>query len=167
MMLRLAATASALAVAFAAALAQSAQEKAPASGGRSGVLNLRDCMDKTHNSWIADIEVEQQRQQEADAGRATDLNPQERLRIRTKNLDAGNRKRFEVYTEIVRLSGVIAKERGFEIVQRIDRLPVLESGDADFLGQLDRRPVVYFDSGVDITGAVLERLNRDFAARKR
>jgi Skp family chaperone for outer membrane proteins len=124
-------------------------------------------MDKTRNTWIGDIEMEQQRQQEADAGRATDLNPQDRLRIRTRNLDAGNRKRFEVYTEIVRLSGVIAKERGFEIVQRVDRWPILESGDADFMGQLDRRPVVYFEPGVDITGAVLERLNRDYAARKR
>lgn len=159
--------AAALAVAFAAALAVSAQDKAPASASRTGVLNLRDCLDKAKNVWIADIEVELQKQQDADSGRATDLNPQERQRIRTKNLDASNRKRLEVYTEVVRLSGVIAKERGFDIVQRIDRMPVLESGDPDFMTHIDRRPVVYYDAGVDITTVVLEHLNRDYAARKK
>jgi len=159
--------AAALAVAFAAALAGSAQDKAPGASSRTGVLNIRDCMDKSKNTWIADIEVDLQKQQDADSGRATDLNPQERQRIRTKNLDASNRKRLEVYTEIVRLSGMIAKERGFDIVQRIDRMPVLESGDLDFMTNLDRRPVVYFDAGVDITTLVLEHLNRDYAARKR
>jgi len=158
--------AAAVVVVLAALLAGAAQDKAPA-GSRTGVLNLRDCMDKSKNAWIADIEVELQKQQDADSGRATDLNPQERLRIRTKNLDASNRKRLEVYTEIVRLSGMIAKERGFDIVQRIDRMPVLESGDSDFMTNIDRRPVVYYEAGVDITTLVLEHLNRDYAARKR
>jgi len=159
--------AAALAVALAAALAAFAQEKPAASLGRTGVLNLRECLDKTKNGWIADIEVELQKQQEADSGRATDLNPQERQRIRTKNIDSSNRKRLEVYTEIVRLSGLIAKERGFDLVQRIDRMPVLESGDPDFMTHLERRPVVFHDPAVDITSSVLEQLNRDYAARKR
>jgi Skp family chaperone for outer membrane proteins len=141
------------------------QEKAAA--GRTGALNLRDCMDKARNAWIADLEVELQKQQDADSGRATDLNPQDRARIRTKNLEASNRKRFEVYAEIVRLSGVIAKERGFEMVQRVDRMPVLEPPDTDLLGQIDRRGVIFFDPAVDITGEVLGRLNRDYAARKK
>ncbi|HLY74662.1 MAG TPA: hypothetical protein VKU80_11145 [Planctomycetota bacterium] len=165
MLLRL--TAATLGVAFAAALAVHAQDKNAALGGRTGVLNLQDCMDKTQNHWIADVEFQLQKQQEADSGRANDLNPQERLRIRTKNLDAANRRRLEVYAEIVRLAERIAKERGFEIVQRIDRLPALESGDADFMNALDRRGVLYHDPGVDITAAVLEQLNRDYAARKR
>jgi Skp family chaperone for outer membrane proteins len=155
-----------LALSFAAALAVQGQDKAPA-GGRVGVLNLRDCLDKTKNQWIADIDLELQKQQEADSGRATDLNPQERLRIRTKNLDAGNRRRLEVYTEIVRLSGALAKERGFDIVQRIDRMPVLESGDADLMGQIDRRMIVHFDPAVDLTASVLEQLNKDYAAKKK
>jgi Skp family chaperone for outer membrane proteins len=156
-----------LAVALAAALAGTAQDKPAGATGRTGVLNLRDCMDKTRNTWIADIEIELQKQQEADSGRATDLNPQERLRIRTKNLDASNRKRLEVYNEVVRLSGTIAKERGFDLIQRIDRMPVLESGDPDFMAQIDRRPVVYVDPAVDITPSVLEHLNKEYAARKR
>jgi hypothetical protein len=164
---RLAALAAAGAIALAAGLSGNAQDKPAAPAGHAGVLNLRDCMDKTRNSWIADIDLELQKLQEADSGRANDLNPQERQRIRTKNLDASNRRRLEVYTEIVRLAGVVARERGFEIVQRIDRLPVLESGDADFMGTIERRPVVYHDPGVDITAAVLEHLNRDYAARKR
>lgn len=151
-----------------AALAASApapQEKAPA--GRTGALNLRDCLDRSRNAWIADIEQELQKQQEADSGRATDLNPQDRARIRAKNLEAGNRKRFEVYAEIVRLSGAIAKERGFDLVQRVDRMPALEPADADLMGQIDRRGVIYFEPAVDITAEVLERLNREYAARKK
>jgi Skp family chaperone for outer membrane proteins len=139
---------------------------APA-GGRVGVLNLRDCLDKTKNAWIADIDQELQKQTEADSGRASDLNPQERLRIRTKNQDASNRKRLEVYMEIVRISGALAKERGFDVVQRIDRLPVVEPGDPDLMLQLDRRMVVHFDPAVDLTAALLEQLNKDYAAKKK
>ncbi len=150
-------------IAVAAALSL---QGAPA-GGRVGVLNLRDCLDKTKNTWIADIEQELQKQQEADSGRASDLNPQERLRIRTKNQDAGNRKRLEVYTEIVRISGLLAKERGFDVVQRVDRMPVVEPGDPDLLLQLDRRQVLHYDPAVDLTAAVLEQINKDHAARKK
>jgi Skp family chaperone for outer membrane proteins len=155
-----------LALSFAAALAVQGQDKAPA-GGRVGVLNLRDCLDKTKNQWIADIDLELLKLQEADSGRATDLNPQERLRIRTKNLDASNRRRLEVYTEIVRLSAALAKERGYDVVQRVDRMPVLESGDADLMGQIDRRTIVHFDPSVDLTASVLEQLNKEYAAKKK
>src|SRR5262245_19252424 len=59
-----------------AALALQAQDK-PASGtpARVGVLNIRDCMDKTRNNWIAEIEADVAKVQEAESGRATDLNP--------------------------------------------------------------------------------------------
>jgi Skp family chaperone for outer membrane proteins len=155
----------ALAGLLTAASGPACQEKAP--GARTGALNLRDCLNKTRNAWIADIELELQKQQEADAGRATDLNPQDRARVRTKNLEAGNRKRFEVYAEIVRLSGAIARERGFDLVQRVDRMPSLEPVDADLMGQIDRRGVIYSDPAVGITAQVLERLNRDYAAREK
>ncbi|HVR87788.1 MAG TPA: hypothetical protein VMU54_25940, partial [Planctomycetota bacterium] len=158
--MRIPLVAAALFGAFAAAFAGNAQDKPAPSTGRTAVLNLRDCMDKSRNLWIAEIELEHQKQQEADAGRATDLNPQERQRVRTKNLDLNNRKRLEVYTEIVRLSGRIAKDRGFDLVERIDRFPVLEPGDPDVMGQIDRRAIIYYDPGVDVTSAVLEQLNR-------
>ncbi len=135
--------------------------------GRVGVLNLRDCLDKTKNAWIAHIDQELQKQQEADSGCASDLNPQERLRIRTKNQDASNRKRLEVYTEIVRISGALAKERGYDVVQRVDRMPVVEPGDADLMPQLDRRTIVHFGPAVDLTAALLEQLNKDYATRKK
>ena len=148
-----------LAVVFAAALAAKAQNN-PAPGARIGVLNLRDCMDKTRNTWIAQIDAEVQKMQEAEAGRATDLNPQERARIRTKLLDLSNKRKLEVYSEIVRLSGEIAKERGFDLIQRTDRMPVVESGDTDLAAQMERRAIVHFDPAIDITAEVLERLNR-------
>jgi Skp family chaperone for outer membrane proteins len=142
-------------------------QNAPAAGARSGVLNLRDCMDKAKNAWIADIEQEIQKLQEAESGRATDLNPQERARIRTKILDLTNKRRLEVYTEIVRLSAAIAKERGFDLVQRIDRMPVVESGDTDLGAQIDRRTIVHFDPAIDITAEVLERINKQHAEKKK
>jgi Skp family chaperone for outer membrane proteins len=155
-----------LSLSLAAALAVQGQDKPPAPG-RVGVLNLRDCMDRTKNLWIADVEQELQKQQEADSGRATDLNPQERLRIRTKNQDAANRKRLEVYSEIVRLSGLVARERGYDLVHRVDRMPATESGDPDILGEIERRGVLYSDPSIDLTTEVLERLNRGYAARKK
>src|SRR5437870_516143 len=84
-----------VAVLLAAALAvgASGQDKAP----RSGVLNVRECMDKARNQWMAEIDQEILKIQEADSGRATDLNPQERARIRTKNLDLYNKRRLELY----------------------------------------------------------------------
>ena len=136
----------------------------PAPGARTGVLNLRDCMDKARNPWVAEIEAEVQKVQDAESGRATDLNPQDRARIRTKIQDLSNKRKLEVYTEIVRLSGVIAKERGFDLIQRIDRFPVVESGDTDLTAQMDRRAVLYSDPSIDITTEVLERIN---AARKK
>jgi Skp family chaperone for outer membrane proteins len=159
-------TPAAVVLLLSAAFAIGAQDK-PAAGSRTGVLNLRDCMDKTRNAWIAEIEHEIQKLQEAESGRAIDLNPQERARIRTKLLDLSNRRKLEVYIEIVRVSGEVARERGFDLVQRIDRMPVIESGDTDLTAQIDRRLVVHHDVAIDLTSAVLERINRDYAARKK
>ena len=162
-------TAAAVALAFvvwAATFTAGAQDK-PAAGARTGVLNLRDCMDKAKNAWIADIEQEIHKLQEAESGRAIDLNPQERQRIRTKILDLSNKRKLEVYNEIVRISGEFAKERGFDLVQRVDRMPVVESGDTDLAAQIDRRSVVHYDASIDLTGTVLERINREYAARKK
>lgn len=142
-------------------------QNAPAPGARAGVLNLRDCMDKARNHWIADIEQEVHKVQEAESGRATDLNPQERARIRTKILDLSNKRRLEVYNEVVRISGVVAKERGFDLIQRVERVPAFESGDTDLVAQLDRRSIVHFDPAIDITSEVVERINRQYGERKK
>jgi len=149
-----------------AGLVGQAQDK-PAPAARAGVLNLRDCMDKTRNHWIAEIEQEVQKLSDAESGRATDLNPQERARIRTKILDLSNKRRLEVYGEVVRISGEVSKERGFDLIQRVDRMPVFESGDTELAAQIDRRFVVHYDPSIDITAEVVERLNKVHAARKK
>lgn len=140
-------------------------QNVPAPGSRTGVVNLRDCMDKSKNQWIGGIEQELQKLQEAESGRATDLNPQERARIRTKISEFSNKRKFEVYTEVVRLSGIIARERGFDLVQRADRMP--EGGDADLNAQIERRDIVHFDPSLDITNEILDRMNKEYAARKK
>ena len=158
--------AAALAILIAATLTVQGQDR-PAATGRVGVLNLRDALDKTRNVWVADIDLELTKLQEADSGRATDLNPQERARIRAKLLDIGNKRKIEVYSEVVRLCGAVAKERGFDLVQRIDRMPAIEGGETDLASQIERRAIVHFDPSLDITSAVLERLNREYTARKK
>lgn len=142
------------------------QEK-PVPGSRVGVLNLRDCFDKSRNAWVADIELEIQKLQEAEAGRATDLNPQERARIRTKVQDLSHHRKLEVYTAVVRISGAVAKERGFDLIERGDRMPGPEGTEQDFMAQIDRRSIIHHDPAIDITSEVLDRINREYAARKK
>lgn len=152
-----------IAVLLPCALAFHSQDK----GARVGVLNIRDCMDKARNNRIAEIDAEVAKVQEAESGRATDLNPQERARIRTKILDLSNKRKLEVYSEVVRLSAVIAKERGFDLIQRSDRMPSVDSGDTDLSAQIERRTIVHHDPSIDITTEVLDRINKDHPAKKK
>jgi Skp family chaperone for outer membrane proteins len=157
-------TLAAAAVVLVAALAvgASGQDKP-----RSGVLNVRECMDKARNEWMADIDQDLLKMQEATSGRANDLNPQERARIRTKHLDHYNKRRLELYAALVRIAGEVAKERGLDVVHRIDRMPVAENGDPDVLPQIYSRDIVHADPGLDLTNVVLERLNKEHAGRKK
>jgi Skp family chaperone for outer membrane proteins len=159
--------AAAVAVTLVAALALGASQEKPPAGPRSAVLNVRDCMDKSRNPWMAEIDQELARMQEAASGRASDLNPQERARIRTKHLDLYNKRRLELYAAIVRISGELAKERGVDIVHRSERLPVVESGDPDLMAQIYSREIVHADPVVDLTSEVLERVNKEHAGRKK
>ena len=156
-----------ISVALVALLALGAAQEKPPAGARSGVLNVRDCMDKARNAWMADIEQDLARMQEAASGRATDLNPQERARIRTKHLDHFNKRRLELYTEIARIAGEVAKERNFEVIHRIDRVPTMENGDPDLMPQIYSREVVHADPGIDITAEVLARVNKAHAALRK
>ncbi len=156
----------AIALVAALAIGASGQDKPPA-GARSGVLHVRDCMDPSRNSWMAEIHQEILKMQEADSGRATDLNPQERKRIYTKNLDHFNKRRLELYAAVVRHAGDVAKERGYDLVHRIDPMPTVASGDADLLERIYSRDLVYQAPGIDITAEVLERLQREHAGRKK
>jgi Skp family chaperone for outer membrane proteins len=156
-----------VALVLAAALAIGAsQDKAPA-GARSGVLNVRECMDASRNAWMAEINQEILKIQEADSGRATDLNPQERKRIYVKNLDHYNKRRLELYTAVVRHAGDVARERSFDFIQRADLMPTAASGDPDLMERIYARELIYHDPGIDITGEVLARVNKEYAARKK
>jgi Skp family chaperone for outer membrane proteins len=156
-----------LAVLLAGALAVGAAQEKPPAGARSGVLNVRECMDAARNAWMAEIDQELLKMQEAAAGRASDLNPQERARIRTKYLDHSNRRRVELYAALVRIAGEVARERGLDLVHRIDRMPAVESGDPDLMAQIYSRDIIHADPGMDITGEVLARINKEHAGRKK
>jgi Skp family chaperone for outer membrane proteins len=156
-----------LAVLLAAALAAAAAQEKPPVGARCGVLNVRDCMDASRNAWMAEINQEILKIQEADSGRANDLNPQERKRIAVKNLDHLNKRRLELYAAVVRHAGDVAKERGFDVVHRIDGMPTGVSGDPDLMERIYSRDLVYHAAGIDITGEVLARINQEHSGRKK
>jgi Skp family chaperone for outer membrane proteins len=153
-----------VAVMLAAALALGAAGQDQAA--RSGVLNVRECMDKGRNRWMAKIDQEILKMQEADSGRASDLNPQERARLRTQNLDRYNQRRLELYGAVVRHAGAVAKERGYDLVHRGDRLPVTESGEPELMTQIFSRDIVVSDPAIDITAEVVDRINQEHAGRK-
>ena len=159
--------AAALSVTLVAVLALGAAQDKPPAGARSAVLNVRACMDKSRNQWMAEIEQELAQLQEAASGRASDLNPQERARLRTKYLDHANKRRLALYSAIVRIAGEVATERGFDLVHRIDPVPTVESGDPDLMAQVYSRDVVHADPRIDITAEVVGRLNREHAGRKK
>lgn len=132
--------------------------------GRTAMLRMRDCMDPTQNSRIAADEAEVKKLQESESGRATDLNPEERHRVSTKITDARNRLKLASYVQIVRMSEVVAREHGFDIVCNADRVPMFESGQPDLGAALARRTVIFFRPEVDITREVLDRLNCEWTA---
>jgi Skp family chaperone for outer membrane proteins len=142
------------------------QDKA-APGGRTAVLNVRECMDSARNQWVLEIQQEILKMQEADAGRATDLNPRNASGSNVKNLDHYNKRRLELYGAIVRIAGAVAKERGFDLVHRADPMPLAASADPELMAQIFARDPVYYDAAIDITNEVLERLNKEAAARKK
>lgn len=68
----------------------------------------------------------------------------------------------EMYKEIVKLAGTIAKEQGYQIVLSADETTAEPNPDIEKL--ISQRKVLYADPSIDLTDTVMARLNEAYKA---
>ena len=71
----------------------------------------------------------------------------------------------EMYAEVQKAIGVVAKTRGFKVVLHQQRGPLRASSTADMRVEISQRKVVYSDDTVDITAGVLSSLNAAYRSK--
>jgi Skp family chaperone for outer membrane proteins len=81
-------------------------------------------------------------------------------------LDFYGDKKIEIYNEIRRVVDLIGKEQKFDLVLRIEQ-PLLDEQDNETVTQrINNRVVLFHAEGLDITAAVVERLNAEYKKAK-
>lgn len=86
---------------------------------------------------------------------------------RQRYVNRFNELQIEVYNEIRRVVAAYARERGFDLVLRVEE-PALQ-GDENpqtAAAQIQSRAVLYAADGLDITGEILKILNEEHAKRR-
>ncbi len=73
----------------------------------------------------------------------------------------------EMYEEIQKMIGALAKERGVQIVLFRDPENITSQNTAELLRQIGMRKVLYSDGSVDMTEDTLRRLNEAYRASQR
>lgn len=68
----------------------------------------------------------------------------------------------EMYKEIVKIAGTIAKEQGYQIVLSADETTAEPNPDIEKL--ISQRKVLYADPSIDLTDTVMARLNEAYKA---
>lgn len=71
----------------------------------------------------------------------------------------------EMYSDILRLIETVAKERGYELVLYRDELDLASSNRSELLSKIALRKVLYSSDAIDITDAVLKRLDSLYESR--
>jgi Skp family chaperone for outer membrane proteins len=85
---------------------------------------------------------------------------------RARYLDYYSERKIEIYNEIRRVVTLIAAEQKFDLVLRIET-PTLEEQDTETVSQrINNRVVLFYHDSVDITPAVVKRLNDEWAKAK-
>lgn len=77
-----------------------------------------------------------------------------------------HRRTKEMYDEIISVVSAVAADRGMKVVLYMERLPILSRETQELVQAIERRKVLYGDPSVDLTEAVLARLNRKYQAGK-
>jgi Skp family chaperone for outer membrane proteins len=72
----------------------------------------------------------------------------------------------DMYTEVLRAVEKVAKDRGAQIVLDRQRQDVDAESNEDLLRQMETRKVLYGDDAIDLTEAVLSRLNEAYRAAR-
>ena len=155
-----------LSLAAGAALKGYGQDKPAPPAARIATVDLRLCYDKDHYDRIKDVDAELQKIADDIAPRLKEGDPKERERLRADYLEFYARKKLAIYQEIARVAGVVAKERGYTMVVKSDRVPVPNDPES-ISAQINSRPLVWHDSASDLTDEILKRLNEAYAELKK
>jgi len=73
----------------------------------------------------------------------------------------------DMYEEIIKTIGEVAKQRGIDIVLYYPRADIQSNNTKQLLQQIQARKVLFAADGVDLTDAVLMRLNENYRARSK
>ncbi|HDZ22842.1 hypothetical protein LCGC14_0203400 [marine sediment metagenome] len=73
----------------------------------------------------------------------------------------------EMYEDILKIVQVVADERGYKIVLFRESRDTQTENVEQLMAQIQNRKVLYHTAGVDISQAVLARLNHEYKARSR
>ncbi len=85
---------------------------------------------------------------------------------RARYLDYYSERKIEIYNEVRRVVAIIAQEQKYDLILRIEA-PLLDEQDPETVAQrINNRVVLYSHDSVDITAAVLKRLNEEWAKHK-
>ncbi|MBI5725569.1 MAG: OmpH family outer membrane protein [Planctomycetes bacterium] len=68
----------------------------------------------------------------------------------------------EVYEDVVKAVGDVARSRGVQIVLYRSSANIDSRDLNDLIGEMDRRKILYWDSDVDITNEVLTQVNQNY-----
>jgi Skp family chaperone for outer membrane proteins len=71
----------------------------------------------------------------------------------------------EMYLEVQKAVGIVAKSRGFKIVLHQQRGKLRANTTAEMRAEISQRQVVYSDEAVDITASVLSSLNASYRSK--
>lgn len=82
-------------------------------------------------------------------------------------LDFYSDRKIEIYNEIRRVVGLIAQEQKFDLILRVESPTLSDQQDPENVTQrINNRVVLYSHDNVDITTAVVERLNAEYKKGK-
>ena len=76
------------------------------------------------------------------------------------------RKTKEVYEKIIDAVARVAKDRGIQIVLDMERQELVGDDLGSIFAQVSGRKVLYSEPSVDLTGAVMARLNEEYRAKR-
>jgi Skp family chaperone for outer membrane proteins len=73
----------------------------------------------------------------------------------------------EMFKEIREAVGSLAKEQGFELVLQLEPGDIEARNAQELIAQIDRQKILYYADGMDITAAVLQRLDEAYRVRSK
>lgn len=138
--------------------------------GKNLEIQLQELVDQINSAQaqlalIPEDDAPARREQQAEKLRLeAKLEADRRVLSSLLNFELGDILR-EFHAKLTDATAKIAKAEGYQIVLSDDRIPTLPVADADRLqGIIGAQRLLFVDGAVDITDAVINRLNAEYAA---